>query len=66
VILSEHPDFHPDLVKLDIQGFELKALMGATSTFSRTEMFIMEVSLFEFFNGQPLAREVIAFMAERG
>jgi FkbM family methyltransferase len=65
-ILSERRDFHADLVKLDIQGFELKALMGAGSTFGRAEMFIVEVCLFEFMTGQPTAREVIAFMGARG
>jgi FkbM family methyltransferase len=64
--LTERPDFHPDLIKLDIQGFELKALAGAASIFGRTEMFIVEVSLFEFMTGQPTAREVIAFMGRCG
>jgi FkbM family methyltransferase len=65
-LLGERRDFYPDLIKLDIQGFELKALTGAASTFGRTEMFIVEVSLFEFLTGQPTAREVIAFMGARG
>jgi FkbM family methyltransferase len=65
-VLAERNQFHPDLVKLDIQGFELKALAGATSIFDRTEMLILEVSLFEFMAGQPTARDVIAFMGEKG
>jgi len=65
-VLTEHRDFQPDLIKLDIQGFELKALAGATSILGRTEMLILEVSLFEFVPGQPTAREVIAFMGDRG
>jgi len=55
----------PDLVKLDIQGFELEALKGGNSLFGNTEMFILEVSLFHFMPGMPLLREVIDFMAER-
>jgi hypothetical protein len=65
-VLADHRGFHPDFVKLDIQGFELRALAGATSIFGRTEMLILEVSLFEFMVGQPLARDVIAFMGDRG
>ena len=65
-VLAGHSGFHPDLVKLDIQGFELKSLAGATSIFGRTEMLILEVSLFDFVAGQPTAREVIAFMGNRG
>jgi FkbM family methyltransferase len=61
-----HASFQPDLVKLDIQGFELEALKGAASAFGRTEVFIVETSLFRFLPQMPLTREVIAFMAERG
>jgi FkbM family methyltransferase len=66
-LLSEtYPDFVPDLVKLDIQGFELEALSGAETTFGRTELFILETSLFSFLPRQPFTREVISFMFERG
>jgi hypothetical protein len=53
-------------VKLDIQGFELEALSGAQTTFGRTEVFILETSLFGFLPGQPVTREVISFMFDRG
>ena len=56
----------PQLVKLDIQGFELKALLGANKLFETTEAFIIEVSLFEFMEGQPVFSDVIVFMKERG
>jgi|688.fasta_scaffold67064_1 FkbM family methyltransferase len=58
----------PDLVKLDIQGFELEALRGANSLFGNTELFIIEASLFSFDDvpGMPIFREVIEFMGERG
>ena len=67
LLLSEtYPEFAPDLVKLDIQGFELEALSGAQTTFGRTEVFILETSLFGFLPGQPVTREVISFMFDRG
>lgn len=56
----------PQLVKLDIQGFELEALRGGAMLFGSTEVFILEVSLFRFMEGQPLFHEVVAFMANRG
>ncbi len=58
--------FVPDLVKLDIQGFELEALSGGESLFGRTEVFILETSLFSFLPGCSLAREAIPFMFARG
>jgi FkbM family methyltransferase len=59
-------DFHPDLVKLDIQGFELEALSGAQTIFGKTEVFILETSLFQFYPSTPITRKVISFMADRG
>lgn len=56
----------PDLVKLDVQGYELEVLRGAPSLFGRTELFILETSLYVFLPDLPLLREVISFMAERG
>ncbi|MGH9150131.1 MAG: FkbM family methyltransferase, partial [Acidimicrobiales bacterium] len=56
----------PELVKLDIQGYELAALQGATSLMGHTEAFIVETSLYPFLPGQALAGEIIAFMAGHG
>jgi FkbM family methyltransferase len=57
----------PELVKLDIQGYELEALKGAVKLFGTTEAFILEVSLFAFADnpGMPVIAEVINFMLER-
>ena len=64
--LYENEASRPDLVKLDIQGFELEALKGAQTLFGRTELFILEVSLYEFMPKAPLFSDVVAFMAQRG
>ena len=56
----------PELVKLDVQGFELEVLRGAPSLFGRTELFVLETSLYVFLDSLPLLREVIEFMAARG
>jgi FkbM family methyltransferase len=66
-ILAGIPEgFTPDLVKLDIQGFELEALKGGSRLFGKTEVFVVETPLFPFFKGMPLAREIIQFLADRG
>jgi FkbM family methyltransferase len=64
-ILDEHPSFYPDLVKLDLQGNELRALEGAGSHLSRFEVLVLEVSVIRI-GPVPVFREVDAFMAARG
>jgi FkbM family methyltransferase len=56
----------PDLVKLDVQGFELEVLAGGKTLFGRTEVFILETSLFRFMPDCSLTREVIPFMFDKG
>jgi FkbM family methyltransferase len=55
---------HPDLLKLDVQGYELEVLKGFEQTLASSppEMIQMEVSLIEINEGAPLFRDVIAFM----
>lgn len=65
-ILEEHGLPVPDLVKMDIQGYEIEALKGASGVLGKTELIILEVSLFRFSEHQPLAHEVIEFMAKHG
>ncbi len=65
-LLHERQTFHPDLVKLDIQGYELEALKGGESLFGRTQVFIAETSLFSSSPQEPTTREVVDFMADRG
>jgi FkbM family methyltransferase len=56
----------PDLIKIDVQGFELEVLKGASLTFGKTEAFIIEVSCFRFMPDTPLISEVVLFMSQRG
>lgn len=65
-LLATRPGFSPDLVKLDIQGFEIEALKGADSCFGKTEVFILEASLYEFLPDMPIVADCISFMKEAG
>ena len=56
----------PELVKMDVQGFEIEALKGATKLLGQTELFILESSLFKFSQPVPLMSELISFMIPHG
>ncbi len=56
----------PLMIKLDVQGFELEALKGMARLLSAARYVYLEVSWFELYEGQPLAHEVIAWLAARG
>ena len=54
----------PDVMKLDIEGYELQALSGAEQCMAHARYIIMEVSFIERHIGQPLFHDVINFMAK--
>jgi FkbM family methyltransferase len=56
----------PDLVKLDVQGFELEVLKGGSILFGVTEVFILEVSLYRFDLNMPTFIEIVNFMDLKG
>ncbi len=56
----------PDLIKLDLQGAELAALVGAGECLKRAQAVMLEVSFIALQLGMPLIGDVIPFMSERG
>lgn len=54
------------LLKIDVQGYEIEALKGCESVLQRFGHVLIEASFDELYEGQPLARDVIAWMAARG
>lgn len=56
----------PDLIKLDVQGYELEVLKGSETALAGAEAVLMEVSIIELYQESPVLHHVTAFMAERG
>jgi len=56
----------PYLLKVDVQGAELKVLDGAKEVLEDTELVILEVSLFQFVVGGPQFYDVVSYMKQCG
>ena len=51
-----------DLLKVDVQGYELEIFAGGLNCLSRTRMIVVEVSFFEHYIGQPLFPIIYDFL----
>jgi FkbM family methyltransferase len=56
----------PQLLKADVQGFEIAVLQGASKCLETVEALLLEVSYRQLYHGGPLAHEVIAYVGSRG
>ena len=56
----------PDLLKLDVQGYELQVLEGATDALRAASAVICEVSFVELYEGQCLFVDIVGLLASRG
>jgi len=65
-ILAQEKFCRPELIKIDVQGYELEVLKGAMQALAIAQAIAMEVSLLELYEGNPLIHEVIPFMHDRG
>jgi FkbM family methyltransferase len=64
-LLSEGRIKPPDLVKIDVQGYEIRVLQGGLKLFDTAEVFIIETNLFKFMPECPRAHEIIPAMSQK-
>jgi len=55
-----------DLLKVDVQGYELEVFAGGNETLRRTRVVVCEVSFFEHYIGQPLFPVIYQYLIENG
>jgi FkbM family methyltransferase len=56
----------PALLKIDVQGFELEVLSGATALLGSFDMIYCECSFVELYRMQPLAHTIISMLSHNG
>lgn len=54
----------PDLIKLDVQGFELEVLKGADKYIDQVSYLIVEVSFKRYYYDQPLFLDIANYLSE--
>jgi FkbM family methyltransferase len=55
-----------DLIKIDVQGYELEVLRGGKETLAKAQAVLIELSLIEVNAGAPLLDEALSFMRAAG
>lgn len=53
-----------EVLKLDVQGFELEVLKGATTVLPRTKVIVLEINNHQGFKNGPTYHEIDAFLRE--
>lgn len=56
---------HADVLKLDVQGAELKVLHGATRLLKTIKVVILEVLFVDYYKNQPLFSDLYDFMIKQ-
>jgi FkbM family methyltransferase len=56
----------PQLLKLDVQGYELEILEGYTRNFDVCQVIQIEISLLPIVKGAPILHEVVNYLYQRG
>lgn len=65
-LIEQNKCLQPDLIKLDVQGYELEVLKGAVTTLNNVQAIITEISFFHFQEDMPILHEVVGQLMTYG
>jgi hypothetical protein len=65
-IVDQHSIKAPDLLKLDVQGFEMEVLKGAVKCLQGTRYILTETSFAPLYKDEPLFLDYVRFLAPYG
>ncbi|MCU0718066.1 MAG: FkbM family methyltransferase [Pirellula sp.] len=65
-LVDQHSLPSPDLIKADIQGYELEMLKGASSCLQKCSFVFLEISWLQLYDGGCSAGEVMGFLSQIG
>lgn len=67
VFMNSGIRLEPDIfIKLDVQGAEVRALLGAPNLLARTRAVLCEINVAPVYEGQPSLSEIMAVLAKSG
>jgi len=56
----------PNVVKMDVQGYEDQVILGATRILQKVECIMIEMSFQPLYQGQPLFDEIYQLLISKG
>lgn len=66
IIQQDFNSQSPDLLKIDVQGYELEVLKGAEKALTSIQVVLIEVNLLDIYKDVPLFHEITQWFANRG
>jgi hypothetical protein len=65
--IAQELDLEADvLLKIDVQGYEDRVIMGSQKTLTKVKVIIIETSFHELYEGQPLFADIYELLHKQG
>ena len=65
-VLTDVPLDRPLVIKIDVQGYEMEVLAGATAVLDNADCLVVEHAFEEFYEGQAQVAEVMEYLRSSG